>query len=232
MADVDFKADLKPFLDVIRTLELEFGKDASHIANKILSAIAFRSARLTRKASPARIRQELNRVVRKYRIDGRMRTIRLKHVLAIATLRRGGKGRGNFPRWEEIRDIGNRIVSRRRSAAGFLRAGWIYSAVQLRKSAGGFKDGRGSGTREGVSGRTRGGARWGSFEAAKGRRARATAENRAPSVLYGMGDDVQRYQAIGEHGLSHAASEQLAIEQRSLAKALERKALRIARRGR
>jgi hypothetical protein len=125
------KIDTSRFRFALRAYKAATQKDEAEILNRSARNVAFRAASFTPKGSAARIRRSL------------MADPHLRFALTSMALKKRGIGFLKSPGFaKEV----SRLVSRRASSAGYLRAGWANAIQQLGgsfrgakfKGAGGF----------------------------------------------------------------------------------------------
>jgi hypothetical protein len=105
--------DLSKFRAALANVALASKKPHAEVVNKALKDVAFRSAQFTKKTTAAKIRAGLPK--------------ELVMRLAAASLK---KKQGKFTK-EELKAAAARILKRRRSGIGGVRAGWIPAILAL-----------------------------------------------------------------------------------------------------
>jgi len=225
---------------VMNEVASSLGKEAHNIANNMGSQIALKASsgrtRYTPAVSAAKVRADLNRPIGNW---GR-RILRMKHGLAIKTLKSYGRGNVN---WPNVRQEADRIVKIRQSSRSFLRSGFIWPGHRLGIAAGKFgrsgnRNARGFSSKGPSSGNRR------------SSRVRVATKGRPVAVIENVAADISarravpdykaavfergspsRMRSLGQAGLNKAARDQIQFEKRTLPIALERKIAKSIKRG-
>lgn len=162
---------------------------------------------LTRKATPARIRRDMNKRYHAWTFQGKSHSVKVLYLMASKSLTRQGIKFKSFGQWNAlVAQESQRIYSARSSSCAFIAAGWLSCAREVGGHGGDSASGRLKPS--GIALKPGGRASRGSFRRATPRNLVAIAYNVAVEGKHG-GNDPDAY-AIAQTGLDLAQAANIA----------------------